>query len=136
MILGGFLLTSSCKKSKTHPDIPNVNVNVLLQLSLPQYSSLNSIGNSIPIAGGYRGILVYRKSLDEFAAYEMACPYDPTNSNALIEVDSSGALGADQNCGSKFSLFDGSIVNGPSTLPLKQYRTDYDDGARTLHIFN
>jgi len=111
----------SCKKKDTQNSIPNVSVDITIQLALPQYSSLTGIGNSITISGGVKGIIVYRKSQDEFQTYERSCPYDPLVNAAIIKVDSSGVLGVDYNCGSKFLLLDGSIVNGPSTRQLKAY---------------
>lgn len=132
-----FLLpVSGCKKNTDYGDIPFVTVSITLPLSLPEYSALNAIGNYVDITGGYKGIIVYRKSLDQFAAYERACPYDPNEPNALITVDSSGVICVDHHCGSKFNIMDGSVLNGPATRPLKQYYTDYDSGSLTLYIHN
>lgn len=126
-----------CKKDKGYSDIPYVNVQLYIPLSLPQYSALNGIGNSMVVAGGYRGIIIYRRDISEFVAFEQACTFDPTAPNALVEIDSSGVMGVDHNCGSKFNLLDyGSIMNGPATRPLKQYRTEYDSGTLTLYIHN
>ncbi|REJ80027.1 MAG: hypothetical protein DWQ44_04150 [Bacteroidetes bacterium] len=127
---------SSCKKDKVYQDIPNVSVNLALQLSLPEFASLNSVGNSVEIAGGYKGILVYHRFQNDFVAFEQACPYDPVEPNSFVEKDASGVIGEDKNCGSKFGLTDGHVINGPATKPLKQYTTDYDAGSRTLYIFN
>ncbi|MBP6335613.1 MAG: hypothetical protein KA444_09090, partial [Bacteroidia bacterium] len=116
--------------------IPNVTVNLSLPLSLPEYVALNSVGNSIEISGGYKGIIIYHRFQNEFVAFEKACPYDPLESAAIVEKDSSNVIGVDLNCGSKFFLTDGSILNGPATQSLKQYQTDYDAGSMTLYIFN
>ena len=136
LLLFSMLLLIACGKSSTYPDIPVVQVELTIPLSLPQYSVLNGIGNNVKVAGGYKGILIFRKSIDQFAAYERACPYDPTISGAIIDVDSSLVLGIDRHCGSKFNFFDGSVINGPATRPLKQYRCDYDSQFQTLHIYN
>ena len=85
---------------------------------------------------GVRGIIVYRRSQEEFAAYERDCPYDPNADNARVEVDSSNIIAIDRNCGSMFSLVDNSIVNGPTTRSLKTYHVDYDIGSALLHIYN
>jgi nitrite reductase/ring-hydroxylating ferredoxin subunit len=134
---GAFILSLSfaCKKDDGS-QIPNVPVNLTLYLSLPEYSALNSVGNSILISGGYKGIIVYRKSIDGFAAYDRACSYDPTTTGAILEIDSSLVQAVDRKCGSRFNLFDGSISNGPATRPLRSYAAEYDAAAQTLYIHN
>ena len=126
----------SCKKSNVDNPIPYVPVNKTIYLSLPEYAPLNSIGSSVFIDGGYRGIVVYRRSLTEFVAFDRACPYDPTATGAKLEIDSSGVTTVDPNCGSKFNLYDGSILHGPSTLPMKGYQTNYDQGSNSVSIYN
>jgi nitrite reductase/ring-hydroxylating ferredoxin subunit len=135
LLTAGLVLFSSCRKENDSL-IPNVPVNITLYLSLPEYSSLNSVGNSILINGGYKGIIVYRKSIDGFAAYDRACPYDPTTSGSILVVDSSLVQVRDNKCGSRFSLFDGSITNGPATRPLRAYAAEYDAAAQSLYIHN
>ncbi len=126
----------SCKKDQTTGTIPNVTVNLVLPLSLPEYAPLNSVGNSIEISGGYKGIIVYHRFQNEFVAYERACPYDPLENAAIVELDSNNVICVDRNCGSKFFLTDGSILNGPAVQGLKQYHAEYDAGALTLYIYN
>lgn len=131
------LHNTSCKKDGAMDNIPNVAVEIYIPLSLPEYTALNSIGNYILLSGGYRGIIVYRKSLTEFAAYERACPFDPTAAASLVEPDSGNVSGVDLNCGSEFLFYDGSVLNGPATRPLKQYRCDFDGNSPgSLHIYN
>lgn len=125
---------SECKKDNS--TIPNVSVDFYVYLSQPSASNLNVPGGWISTDGGVRGIIVYRKTIDEFAAYERTCPYDPNVSNARVEVDSSNVIAVDHACGSKFNLVDNTIVNGPSTRSLKTYRADYDVSAATVHVYN
>jgi len=130
LVLTTLIVFAACKKDKNDTLIPNVPVNVTIYLSLPQYSSLNSIGNNAIIqSAGYRGIIVYRRSIDEFVSYDLACPYDPTDEAAILEVDSSGVAVVDYHCGSRFSLYDGTIINGPATRPMRSYQTDFDGNA-------
>lgn len=133
-----FLITLmwSCNEGGVDNNIPNVQVDVYIPLSLPEYATLNGIGNHVLVSGGYKGILVFRKSIDQFAAYERACPYDPMISGSIIVADSNLVLGVDRTCGSRFNFFDGSVINGPSARPLKQYNCDYDAQLNTLRIYN
>jgi len=129
------IILFSCKKDNQDDRIPNVTVSQTIYLNLPSYTVLNSVGNYVYISGGYRGIIVYRRSISEFVAYDRACPYDPTVSGALLEVDSNGLTTVDRHCGSKFLLVDGSVNQGPATSPMKGYATQYD-GNNQVYIYN
>ena len=136
LLLPFILIASfSCKKSNVEDRIPVVPVSVTIYLNLPSYSALNVVGNYAKVAGGYRGIIVYRRSQTEFAAFDLACPYDPSAAGAVLEVDSSGVTMVDNHCGSKFSLAYGSVLKGPATSPMKAYNTDYD-GNNIVYIYN
>jgi hypothetical protein len=128
------LLWSGCKKDNS--TIPNVNVDVYVYLTQPSNIALNSIGGWVYVSGGVKGIIVFKKSSNEFAAYERACPYDPSVSAAIIEVDSSNVIGIDHNCGSQFSLFDNSILQGPTSRGMKMYYTEYNSTNQTVYIHN
>lgn len=130
------LVSPSCKKNSGDNNIPNVTVDLIISLGLPQYASLNSIGNSLAVSGGVKGIVIYRRSIDEFTASERACPYDPSVNQAIVEIDTSQVIGVDRNCGSKFSFADGSIIQGPATRPLKQYVCEYDAGSQQVYVHN
>src|SRR2546423_582031 len=91
---------SDCKKDNS--TIPSVTVDTYIYLTQPSNINLNSVGGWVYVEGGVKGIIVFRKSSNEFAAYERDCPYDPNVSAAKVDVDSSGVIGVDHNCGSKF----------------------------------
>jgi hypothetical protein len=129
------VLFTTCKKDTADDVIPNVPVNFTVYLSLPEYSALNSIGNHATISSvGYRGIIVYRRALTEFVAFDLACPYDPTT--GTLTVDSSGVTMVHTTCGSKFSLYDGSKISGPTTRPMKPYNADYSANDNAVYIYN
>ncbi|MCK9611675.1 MAG: hypothetical protein WC401_06745 [Bacteroidales bacterium] len=122
----------SCKKQKN--PIPDVYVDIYLNISSTLYLELSTVGGWVTITGGYRGIVVYRSSVDEFVAFEQACPYDWEADSAYVAVEPSGLILKCHNCFSEYLITDGSIVNGPAIYPLKQYKTGFD--GQTLHIYN
>ena len=126
--------TWGCQKKVDHPSIPNVSVNLYLDISSTLYIELSTVGGHVYLTGGYKGIVVYRVSPDEFVAYDRGCPYDPTLACARIEMDPSGITLTDSCCSSNFSVLDGSIIKGPATQPLKRYHTQYD--GQVLRIWN
>jgi nitrite reductase/ring-hydroxylating ferredoxin subunit len=121
-------LLSACKKSseEQQPAIPYIPVSFSINPNSTQYIELNHIGGWVPVTGGYRGIIIYRKSETEFMAYERACAYDPTADSAQVRVENSGITCYCPKCKSKYVLLDGSPYSGPSHWALKQYRTVYD----------
>ena len=133
----GLLLFSawSCNKdANEHPNIPNVAVNLQLDINSTMYVELSTIGGYVYLTGGYKGIVVYRVSPEDFVAYDRACPYNPTLPCERITMDPSGITLTDSCCNSNFSILDGSIIRGPATQPLKRYQTQFD--GQILRIFN
>jgi len=100
----------------------------------PEFINLNAVGGWIYVTGGSRGIIVYKSSNNEFKAYDRHCTYDSGNSCALVSTEVTNITAKDDCCGSKFLLSDGSVIQGPANLPLKQYQTSFDGSV--LHIFN
>lgn len=132
------LLISSCSKgTDTYANIPNVAVNEYLYLNNPSYANLNAIGGSIYVSAGARGLIVTRASLEDFYAFERTCTYQSSQSCAKVTIDSINPNVAKCNCcTSRFSLFGGSVENGPATLPLLMYVTSYEPTTNVLRINN
>ncbi len=123
---------SGCKKDKS--EVPNTQVDIYVYTSSPQYNHLNTPGNWAYVTGGVRGIIVYRRSIEEFKAYDRSCTYQPANSCEIVSIDSTNIFAVDACCGSKFQIIDNTVVNGPASQPLREYNTHYD--GNTLHIYN
>lgn len=113
----------SCDKETEGTSIPYVYVNFSIY---PNTLDFIPDGGWVTVSGGYKGIIIYRPMHEEFLAFERACPYDPLEDSARLEVETSGIIAVDPHCGSRFLLTDGSPVEGPATISLKQYRTRYD----------
>ncbi len=122
-----------CKKDSDQ-GVPNVSVDIYLYTNNPSFINLNGIGGWLYYTGGVRGILIYRKSNTEFMAYDRNCTYQSSDPCATVVVDASNILATDTCCHSTFSMYDGSITQGPAVFPLKVYRTVFD--GNVLHIFN
>jgi nitrite reductase/ring-hydroxylating ferredoxin subunit len=125
------LLVASCKKKD---DIPDVSVDVYLNLQLPDYIWLQTPLNHIYYNAGNHGLIIYRKAGNDFSVLERTCTFDPQRSTAIVEVMNDNFTCVDSTCGSKFSINDGAVINGPATQTLRQYRYDFD--GTTLHIYN
>jgi len=126
------LVFNSCKK-EGDDDIAQNHVDYYLYLNEPSNINLNAVGGWMYVPAGTKGIIVYRRSDSDFTALERNCTYDPNTSCSIVEV-LSGISSIDSCCSSRFSIYDGSVINGPATHPLYQYNT-YFDGS-TLRIYN
>jgi hypothetical protein len=130
-----FLISGSCGNQQTHP-VPYVPFNQTIDLNLPSYFSLAGVGGWAYINGGSRGIIIYRRALDEFIAFDRHSPADvnatcpsplfPDTDNFLILKDTCN--------NATFSLYDGSPISG-SQYGLVQYATSFN-GNNLVNIYN
>ena len=114
--------------------IQNVYVDIAIDLSLPEFSNLNTVGNSMFLEGGNKGIIIYSFSNYEYKIYDRNCSYEPSLSCSYI--DSINSTIAFCGCCSSAFLLDqnGSAANSPAILPLKQY--NYSLNNTILNIYN
>ena len=124
----------SCKKSKNHP-VPSIPFDITVYINLPSYSNLQAVGGWAYVSGGSKGIVVYRKSQDEFVAFDRHSPAENGSCEEPLVCDPDNFLQLNDSCsGAKFSLLDGSIISG-SEFGLRQYQTWWD-GSTSLRIYN
>ncbi|MCO5259243.1 MAG: hypothetical protein M9916_03785 [Crocinitomicaceae bacterium] len=130
-----FLVSStSCKKNKLHP-VLSIPFDITIDINLPTYSNLTGVGGYAYVTGGVKGIIVYRRSLGEFVAFDRKSPADEGNCEKPLETNADNFLELDDLCtGAKFSLFDGAPISG-SEFGLRMYAVAFD-GNSTLRIYN
>lgn len=131
LIASFIVFTTGCRKNNTV--IPFVPVNFSININNPAYIDLNAVAGWTYVTGGSRGILIYRKSLDEFVTFDRHSTYD-VDAGCTVAVDSTNIVIVDDCSGSKFLLTDGSVLNGPAAVPLHQYQNSFD--GTILQIFN
>ena len=113
------LLLSSCVNKDDY--ICNTYINIDLDLSLPEYSDLTALDNSIFIEGGCAGIIIYHFATNEYKVYDRNCSYEPSLACSFIDSVNS-AVAYCGCCSSAFLLSqDGAAANAPALLPLKMY---------------
>jgi nitrite reductase/ring-hydroxylating ferredoxin subunit len=128
----------SCKKENINQQlgIPYVNVDRYILLNDPNSLSLNAVGGFLYLNAGSRGIIVYHRAFEEYVAFDRHCTYNTSDACGKVSLDStSNVILNCACCASKFSLIDGSVLNGPSLNPLLQYNAKIS-GPATLHIYN
>lgn len=134
-----FLVTlttlASCGKNRENP-VPNIPLDITIDINLPSYNGLQGVGGYTYVTGGSKGIIVYRKSIDEFIAFDRHSPADingtctqplyPSSTNFLELIDSCN--------NATFSLYDGSPIEN-CEFGLRQYATQFN-GTNLLRIYN
>ena len=133
--LGLLLLSSKCNNQNQHP-VPFVPVDITIDIQLPSYSNLQGVGGWTHLNGGSRGIIVYRKAIDEFVAFDRHAPSDPEGSCPIaLYPDDQNFLQLIDSCNNAvFSLYDGSPVSN-SIFGLRQYATQFN-GNNLLRVYN
>ncbi len=79
------LLLSSCVNKDDY--ICNTYINIDLDLSLPEYSDLTALDNSIFIEGGCAGIIIYHFATNEYKVYDRNCSYEPSLACSFIDSE-------------------------------------------------
>ena len=123
-----FILALVCNAcgEYVHETVPYRPVDITISMGDPNYYKLNHHGGYLYLTGGVSGIIVYRLNDYTFKAYDRACPYDWEDPDSWLWVEPSGLTIYDSCCGSRYNIIDGTVVNGPSKLPLKYYRANFD----------
>ena len=127
------LFAAGCNKDK-NKQVPDVYVDFYININDPQFFDLQSIGGYEYVTGGVAGIIIYRKSQTEFVALDRCCSYNPDERDR-VEVDTvSMQKIVCPHCKSEFSLYDGNVLKGPASAPLKEYSTTFD--GENVHVYN
>lgn len=129
---------SSCKKKKktVQDNLPYQTVNITIYPNDPLNFKIQSVGGWMYINGGVNGIIVYRKTPNDFVALERTSTYLPNDAGAAAKVQSDNFTLRDTVSNSKWQITDGAIIAGPATQSLRLYNTLYDNGSGALYIRN
>lgn len=130
------LLTISTNCRKKDDIVPYTKVNFYIFLSDPDFVTLQTVGNHVFVTGGVCGIVIYRKSLNEFTAIERCCTYQASERCAVL-LDTTNTLQLRcPCCNSRFSIINGAVMSGVAERDLVLYQTYFDEVQNTLHVYN
>ena len=133
MALLALLVICACEKDQ-QSGVPPTNVDITINVNLPAYADIAVPGGWLYLTGGSAGIIVYRRSTDEFTALDRFCTYQPQNA-CKVTVNSDQITASDTTCcHSTFSIIDGAVTHNPATIALKSYHTIFN--GTTLRIYN
>ncbi len=136
--LACFVILISCDKDSV--DNPNcrflldLGVNININLSLPQYSQLPFVGNSVYIPNAGNGGIIVASTGSDFFAWDASDPNRPPSECSILVPK---GLEATSSCEDKntYSLITGQALNdGTLQCSLKNYRVERS--GNNLLIFN
>ena len=126
-------MTLGCQSTIEKSGVPNVAVNIEINLNDIDNTALKQIGGFIYVPGGVKGIIVRRESQNSYKAFERNCTFQPSDACAIVDMDPSGFFMEDDCCGSTFDL-SGFPTGDPAEFPLKEYGISL--AGDILFIFN
>nr|WP_299387106.1 Rieske 2Fe-2S domain-containing protein [Allomuricauda sp.] len=112
-----FLLSVSCESDPTNrnPYLQEVSFRFDLNLNLPLYNRLNTIGNPVYVDNngvGTRGAFVMRTGTDTFFAFEASCPNHAPSSCSTMTIDGQNVVCPCE--GFTYNLFTGQQLDRPN----------------------
>jgi len=121
------ILMLSCSSDddnrSNNPNLPRVNVNLTINLNLPEFNELNFPGNSEVITTdgvGIRGIIIYNINDTLYSAFELSDPNIPPSECSALSVN---GIRAESNCGNDnaYEIINGQQTDGEGGFPLLRY---------------
>jgi len=114
--------------------LPNIPVSVEVNLSNPSNNALLAVGGWVEISGGIKGIVVYHASIDNYLAYDLACPHlSPSECSKMIIQDGLNMLCTCDE--TKFALALGGAPQSGTQYPAKQYRVTINGNSLIITNF-
>ncbi|WP_420603862.1 Rieske (2Fe-2S) protein [Flagellimonas sp.] len=132
-----FLISCNSDGTNRNPFLQEVSFRFDLNLNLPLYSNLNTIGNPVYVGNngvGTRGAFVMRTSFDTFFAFEASCPNHAPNNCSTMTLDGQNVVCSCEDY--TYNLFTGEQLNRPDDgkryYDLLFYRTTQSGNIITI----
>ena len=136
LIFSTLNLSSCDNREETVNCFPDVPVNVILNLNLPAYYSLQNVNGWIYVneqESGTRGLIVVRTT-NGFKIYDRNAPHICPDSNTTLSVDNNIKIVCPKD-GAEWILLTGEPIKIAQIAP-KTYRYNFDSNSGILSIFN
>ena len=132
------VLFNACNPDNEHP-VPDVPVYIDPPIFIydAEYNSLLNLYGMVVVKNqGFmgNGIVIVNIGNNEFKAYDATCPYE-IKQNCIVSADSNSIILVKCNCcKSQYEITYGAVNLGPSTYPLKTYKTAFD--GEYVRVYN
>ncbi len=130
------IFLSSCKDDfvDNNKYLPNIAVNFSVDLNLPEANGLLTVGGFAKFPDkGIRGVIVFNNGLDNYVAFDLACPHIPLQDCSTMTFNQ-GDLFMKCICDDeKFSKLDGSPLNPNITYAARMYLVEKSGNSLFIH---
>ena len=137
LIISTLFITNSCSsRDETVSCFPDVNINVVLNLNLPAYQNLQTVGGWIYVdeqSSGTRGLIVVRTT-NGFKIYDRNAPHICPDGSTTLIVENSIKIVCPKD-GAEWILLTGEPIKISQLAP-KTYSFTIDTVSNTLFIQN
>lgn len=132
--VGGLFILSlfGCERQQVTDPVPYIFVQKLMDLNNTSYQALRFDRGFVYETGGVRGLIIYRRAVNSFIAFDRVCTHHPSNSCGVVEVEPTGFFMRCPCCRSVFD-FEGNPINGPANFPLVRYRTSLSGSLLSIN---
>ncbi len=134
-ICSGFAIQSCGSERDTVSCFPQNQINVVLNLNLPAYQNLQTIGGWIYVneqGSGNRGLIIVRNN-GGFKVYDRNAPHICPDTNTTLNVAENIKIVCPKD-GAEWILLTGEPVK-VATVPPKTYQYTYDPGSNVLSVY-
>lgn len=137
LIISTLFITNSCSsRDETVSCFPDVNINVVLNLNLPAYQNLQTVGGWIYVdeqSSGTRGLIVVRTT-NGFKIYDRNAPHICPDDSTTLIVENNIKIICPKD-GAEWILLTGEPIKISQLAP-KTYSFTIDTISNTLFIQN
>ena len=131
-------ILAACGSADTSQTIPSVSFSAQLNITNQQYQALRYDNGVVALpatgvnGGGVKGLLIVRQNAATYLAFERNCPYRPYDACSLVSLDRGSRLFLRDSCCTSQFNFQGQVISGPATRPLRQYTTTLSGNLLTI----
>jgi nitrite reductase/ring-hydroxylating ferredoxin subunit len=137
LIVSSLIITKSCSsREDTVSCFPQTSINVILNLNLPAYQNLQTVGGWIYVdeqSSGTRGLIVVRTT-NGFKIYDRNAPHICPDNNTTLNVVNGIKIVCAKD-GAEWILLTGEPIAIAQLAP-KTYLYSYDSAGNVLSIQN
>jgi len=126
-LLTVFIIVTACSGSddeiRNNPNLPNVRVDLQLNLDFAEYNDLAFPGNSFTTYNqGIRGVVIYNINSTQYAAFELSDPNHPPSSCSGMTVN--GVIATCDCEENQYNVITGELLEGDGQYAMKPYRVE------------
>lgn len=139
LIFSILTITSSCnERNETVSCFPQSVISVQLNLNLPSYFRLQTVGSWVyvnEVGAGTKGLIIYRAT-SGFMIYDRNAPHICPDNDTILEVKDGTKIVCPKD-NAEWFLTNGQPLNSQAKTGLKTYRMyNYDPVTNILAIYN